>query len=92
MLFWAPEMVHMDRIAYDTDELVNLMRKDPDKYQDIQKMVDSPLVGPRIKQRSDIMVGVMGFPEEATAEIGKKIAEKSVKEIVEAIKVIEEQR
>lgn len=92
MLYWASDLVHLDRIAYDTEELVELMRKDPDKYQDIQNVVNSPLVGPRIKQRSDIMVGVMGFPEEASAELGEQIAKKSVNEILEAIKIIEEQR
>jgi creatinine amidohydrolase len=92
MLYWAPEMVHMDKIAYDSKELVEIMRKDPDKYQDIQKTVDSPEVGPRIRQRSDIMVGVMGFPEEASAELGEKIADKCVNEIVATIKLIEEQR
>jgi creatinine amidohydrolase len=92
MLYWAPELVHLDKIAYDSDELVDLMRKNPDAYQDIQKVVDSPHVGPRIRQRSDIMVGVMGYPEEASAELGKKLAQKSVQEIVEAIKIIEEQR
>ena len=92
MLYWAPELVHLDRIAYDSDELVNLMRKDPDRYQDIQKLVDSPYVVPKISQRKDIQVGVMGFPEEATAQIGEMVAKKSVKEIVEVIKDIEAQR
>ena len=92
MLYWAPELVHLDRIAYDSDELVNLMRKDPDRYQDIQKLVDSPYVGPKISQRKDIQVGVMGFPEEATAQIGEMVAKKSVQEIVDVIKDIEAQR
>lgn len=92
MLYWAPELVHLDRIAYDSDELVMLMRKDPDRYQDIQKLVDSPYVGPKISQRKDIQVGVMGFPEEATAQIGEMVAKKSVKEIVDVIKDIEAQR
>jgi len=92
MLYWAPELVHLDKITYDSDELVQLMRKDPDMYQDIKKVVNSPHVGPRIRQRQDIMVGVMGFPEEATAELGEIIAQKSVKEIVEVINLIEEQR
>ena len=92
MLYWAPELVHLDRVAYDSDELVNLMRKDPDAYQDIQKLVDSPHVGPKIRQRKDIQVGVMGFPEEATAQIGEAVAKKSVQEIVDAIRDIEAQR
>ncbi len=92
MLYWAPELVHLDRLEFDSDELVELMRKDPDKYQDIQTIVDLPCVGKRIRQRRDIKVGVMGFPEEATAEIGENIANISVKEIVSAIKTIERER
>ena len=92
MLYWAPDMVRMDKIEYDSYDLLETMRKDPDAYQDIQKVVDSPHVGPRIRQRQDISVGVMGYPEEASAEIGKKIADISVKELVEAITSIEKQR
>jgi len=92
MLYWAPELVHMERIQYDSNELLDMMRKDPDAYQDIQKVVDSSYVGPRIRQRRDIQVGVMGFPEEASAEIGEKIANISVQEIVDAIRNIEAQR
>ncbi len=89
MLYWAPKLVHLDRLEYDSDELVELMRKDPDKYQDIQTVVNLPCVGKRIRQRRDIKVGVMGFPEEASAEIGENIAKISVEEIVSAIKTIE---
>lgn len=89
MLYWAPKLVYLDRLEYDSDELVELMRKNPDEYQDIQKAVDLPCVGKRIRQRKDIKVGVMGFPEEAKAEIGENIANTSVKEIVDAIKIIE---
>ncbi len=92
MLYWAPQLVHLDRIAYDDEKLLDMMRKNPDAYQDIQKIVDSPQAGPRIRQRSDIQVGVMGYPEEASALIGEEIATKSVREIVEAIKDIESQR
>ena len=92
MLYWAPELVHMDRIQYDSDELANMMRENPDAYQDVQKVVDSPHVGPRIRQRRDIQVGVMGYPEEASIEIGEEIVQKSVREIVEAIRDIESQR
>jgi len=92
MLYWAPHLVHLDRISYDSEELLDMMRKNPDAYQDIQKIVDSPQAGPRIRQRRDIQVGVMGYPEEASAQIGKEIADKSVKEIVETIREIERQR
>ena len=89
MLYWAPELVHTDRIQYDSDELLNMMREDPDAYQDIQQVVDSPYVGPRIRQKPEIQVGVMGYPEEASAELGEKIAQSSVREIAKVILHVE---
>jgi creatinine amidohydrolase/Fe(II)-dependent formamide hydrolase-like protein len=91
MLYWAPELVHMDRIQYDSDQLLSMMREDPDAYQYIQKVVDSPFVGPRIRQKQEIQVGVMGYPEEASVEIGEKIARSSVRRIAEVIRDIEAQ-
>lgn len=92
MLYWAPELVHMDRIRYDAAKLLNMMREDPDAYQDVQQVVDSPYVGPRIRQKQKIKVGVMGYPEEASAEIGEKIVQSSVGEIAKVIRDIEAQR
>lgn len=71
---------------------MNMMREDPDAYQDVQQVVDSPYVGPRIRQKQEIKVGVMGYPEEASAEIGEKIAQSSVREIAKVIRDIETQR
>jgi len=92
MLYWSPELVYMDRVQYDSDELSNMMRADPDAYQDIKKLVDSLYVGAKVRQRKEIQVGVMGYPEEATAEIGKKIAKSSVRAIARIIQEIEAQR
>jgi len=69
-----------------------MMREDPDAYQDVQKLVDSPFVGPIVKQKDEVQVGVMGYPEEASAEIGEKMAQDSVKQIVSVISEIESQR
>jgi creatinine amidohydrolase/Fe(II)-dependent formamide hydrolase-like protein len=92
MLYWAPELVHMDRIQYDSYGLLRMMRDDPDAYQDVQKVVDSPYVGPRIQQKQELRVGVMGYPEEASAELGKRIAQSSIREIARVIRDIETQR
>ncbi len=92
MLYWAPELVHMDRIRYDSDELLNMMREDPDAYQETQQVADSPYVGPRIRQKPEIRVGVMGYPEEASAEIGEKIVRSSIREMVRVIREIERRR
>ena len=92
MLYWAPELVHMDRIQYDDDELLNMMRDDPDAYQDVRQIVDSSFVGPLVRQKKEVQVGVMGYPEEASAEVGKKMAQDSVQKIAEVITGIESQR
>ena len=92
MLYWAPKLVRMDKIQYDSDELLSMMREDPDAYQDIQKVVDSSFVGPRIRQKQEIRVGVMGYPEEASAGIGEKIAQSSVRRTAEVIRDIEARR
>lgn len=89
MLYWAPELVHMDRIRYDSEELLNMMRKDPDAYQDVRKVVDSPYVGPRVRQKPEVKVGVMGYPEEASAKIGEEIVRNSLREVVKIIRGIE---
>lgn len=92
MLYWAPKMVRMDRLQYDPEELLNMMREDPDAYQDVKKVVDSPHAGPRIRQRQDIRIGVMGYPEESSAELGEKIAQNSIQETTRVIREIEAQR
>ena len=92
MLYWSPDLVHLDRVEYDSEELLNMMREDPDAYQDVQKLVNSEFVGPRVKQKDAVQVGVMGYPEEVSAEIGEKMAQDSVAKIVEAIRQIESQR
>ncbi|MBD3184344.1 hypothetical protein GF312_18820 [Candidatus Poribacteria bacterium] len=89
MLYWEPDLVHMDRLTQDSKGMAELMRIDPDAYQDIQKPVDSPYVAPRAMQRKEIQVGVMGYPEEATAEIGERMAQSGVKELLKIIKNIE---
>ena len=69
----APELVQMDQLAYDEEKVLNKMIAHPDNYQHAEKIVDDKLVVPRMRQRDEVKVGVMGFPERASAEIGKKM-------------------
>lgn len=69
-----PEQVRMDEMELDPDPLLNLQIEHPDNYQRAEKVVDDPLVVPRMSQRPDIEVGVMGHPEKASPELGRLIA------------------
>ncbi len=80
MLYWAPELVK-EKIVMDEEEISRNMRSDQDWYATSTKAVDHPLVLPNVRQRDEIRVGVMGFPEKATRAYGEVIA----KEIVEGL-------
>jgi creatinine amidohydrolase len=76
----APELVRMDELALDSDEMMKLMVEHPDNYQHAEKIIDDELVVPRMSQRKEIKVGVMGYhPEKATREIGRKAIDCMVK-------------
>lgn len=91
MLYWAPEKVRKE-IKLDTSRLVNLMREHQDNYLLITKKVNSKFVVPHLQPRPEIKVGVMGNPADASAELGKKVVDESVRGIVKLIKQIEAKR
>lgn len=84
-----PELVRMEEVAVDSDDMMKLMIKHPDNYQHAEKIIDDELVIPRMSQRKDVKVGVMGYPEKASPEIGQKIVESIVKSAVEKINYLE---
>ena len=69
----APELVRTDELALDPEPLLSLQIEHPDNYQRAEKIVDDPLVVPRMTQRPDIKVGVMGDPSQASPERGREI-------------------
>lgn len=89
MLDLAPELVRLDELELDTPELLSLQRDHPDNYQRAEKIVDDPFVVPRLGQRPDIRVGVMGAPGEASAERGRAINEDIVDDLCARISAIE---
>ena len=91
ILYLAPELVRMEELQTDSPELLELMTNHPDNYQNTEKIVDDPMVVPRRRQRSDIEVGVMGYPQRASVEMGKKIVESTVKGACAKIKSLESQ-
>jgi creatinine amidohydrolase len=82
-----PDLVRMDELELDPEPLLNQQIEHPDNYQHSEKMVDDELVIPRIKQRPEIKVGVMGHPERASRELGLKIVEDIV--ATAAAKIVE---
>lgn len=75
VMAFEPELVQMDQLETDIEPLLKMQIEHPDNYQHAEKIVDDKLVVPRMSQRPDIKVGVMGYPHTASAEKGKKAAE-----------------
>ena len=85
----APELVRMEDLALDTPEILALQIRHPDNYQRAEKIVDDEFVIPRMTQRPDITVGVMGHPETATKELGERLVEDSLVALVEKVSTLE---
>ena len=79
MLHWCPEVVRLDKLAMDVPEVAERLRQDPDSYQLRQSFTNLPQEIVQTSQRQDVKLGVMGYPEEASAEIGRKIEEECIK-------------
>lgn len=84
-----PELVRMQDLTLDAEPMLSQQIAHPDNYQQAEKIVDDPLVIPRMTQRPEITVGVMGFPHKASLELGKKMAEDIVREASEKIAELE---
>ena len=78
----APHLVRMEELALDPQPLLDLQIEHPDNYQHAEKIVDDELVIPRMSQRPDITVGVMGHPEKASPALGREIVEDAVSSVV----------
>ena len=90
MLALAPELVRMGELELDPPPLLDLQIAHPDNYQHAEKIVDDPLAVPRLSQRPDIRVGVMGYPKRASRELGERIAEDMVEQMAARLQSIQE--
>ncbi len=84
-----PDLVRMEDLELDAEPFLSQQIDHPDNYQHAQKVVDDPLVIPRMTQRPEIKVGVMGFPKLASAEIGREAADDIVKNLADRITKLE---
>ena len=78
MLYWKPELVHMENLRMDKPEMAHMLRTDQDWYAQRTRAIDDPSCVERVVQRPDMEVGVMGFPERATAEKGEIICRETI--------------
>ena len=87
MMYWKPELVR-DTIEMDEPEISMMMRTDQDWFEMIDKKVDHRFIIPKVTQRKEIKVGVMGFPRRATKELGEKICNEMVNGLVDYIELL----
>lgn len=71
MKFWKPELVK-EEIPMDDEYTARMMRTDQDWFELREKTIDHPFIVERVSQKPEIKIGVMGFPEESTKELGEK--------------------
>lgn len=91
MMHWAPELVR-DEIVMDDEYTSRMMRSDQDWFEKRTKPVEHPFVVETVGQRDEIEVGVMGFPEKATKELGEKICNEIIDNLVEYVDMLEAHR
>jgi creatinine amidohydrolase len=73
MMYWKPELVRDDMVV-DEPEVVKMLRTDCDWYAISEGDKDDKFIIPKVRQREEVKIGVMGFPEKATRELGEKIS------------------
>ena len=70
----------------DEPEVAERLRQDPDSYQLRESFTELKQEIVQTSQRSDVKVGVMGYPERACAETGRKIETEFVENAAPAIR------
>lgn len=91
MQYWAPEYVK-DKIVMDDEHTSAMMRTDQDWFEKRTRPIDHPFIVETVGQRDEIKIGVMGFPEKATKELGKQVADEIVTGLVEYVDMLEAHR
>jgi len=90
LLYWCPEKVR-PKIVMDRKDVAEAMRQDPDYYQQWTTDTDSPYEIPHTSQRAEIEVGVMGFPREASVELGRQVTEEVLDGAVRMLRDLDRQ-
>lgn len=88
MMYWKPELVQSE-ICMDDEYTSKMMRTDQDWFEKREKVINHPFVIEKTGQRNEIKVGVMGFPELATRELGEKVCMEMVDSLVRYVDFLE---
>jgi len=91
MLYWAPELVQ-DEICMDRQDVAKMMRVDCNWFEKREKKLDHPFIIEHVSQKEEVKIGVMGFPERASRELGEKICNEIVDSLVEYVDFLEDSR
>ena len=86
MLAYRSNLVQMENLELDESELAERMRHDQDAYQICTTLSGQEQEIATTRQRPEIKVGVMGYPELASAELGREFVEKTIELMAEMIK------
>ena len=86
MLAYRNNLVQLDQMEMDEPELAERMRHDQDAYQICTTLSGQPQEIATTRQRPEIKVGVMGYPEFASAEFGKLAVESAISVMAEMVK------
>lgn len=89
VMAFEPDLVRMEDLKLDPRPLLKQQMAHPDNYQHAEKIVNDEFVVPRMTQRPDIKVGVMGKPESASPELGRKLVEEIVTSLAKKIMELE---
>ena len=85
LLHWCPEVVRMEKLKMDVPDVAERLRTDPDSYQLRESFTELKQEVIQTSQRSDVKIGVMGYPEKANAEMGAKIEKEFLDNAVPAL-------
>lgn len=88
MMYWKPELVR-STIVMDDEYTAKMMRTDQDWFEKREKSIDHPFIIETVGQRDEIEVGVMGFPERASRDLGKKVCDEMIENLVKYIDLLD---
>ncbi|MBE6399602.1 MAG: creatininase family protein [Lentisphaerae bacterium] len=86
MLAYRNHLVQMDQLELDEPEIAEKMRHDPDFYQLCTTLSGQPQEIMTTRQRPEVKVGVMGYPEFASAERGMENVKNAITPMAEMVK------
>ena len=83
--YWTPEAVR-EKVVLDDPATAEMLRKNPDSFQLLTSFTGDSHEIINTRQRPEVKVGVMGYPERATVELGRKITEEILDNIVPVLR------